>query len=76
MSISDFCDAVSKLLPCKTIYYPGPMQIELFLNVNDKDVSFVYDEEFIRFNDFDDIMARIDDDLFTVANRINKGKII
>ena len=66
-------EKIEKFLPCNIIYYPGPMQIELFINVNNTPVKFVYDEEYINSHDIEDIMLRINDDLFLAGNRINTG---
>lgn len=67
-------ELIEKCLPCRIIYHPGPMQIELSINVNNTPVKFVYDEEYINSHDFEDIMSRIDDDLFLAGNRINTGR--
>ena len=57
-------EKIEKVLPCKIIYYAGSQQIGLFINVNNKPIKFIYDEEYINSHDFEDIMLKIDDDLF------------
>lgn len=66
-------EIIEKFLPCVIVYHPGPMQIQLFINVNNVPVNFVYDEEYINSHNIEDIMSRIDDDLFLAGNRNNTG---
>lgn len=74
LELSVKIEEIKKRLPCQIIYYPGSEQIELFINVNDTPVRFVYDEQDIIFQGIETIMMRIDDDLFLAGNRINKGE--
>lgn len=72
MLTHEFIDTIEKYLPCNVIYYPGTQQLCLFLNINNKPCTFCYDEEYINANCFEDIMCRIDDDMFYCANRGDK----
>ena len=72
MLTHEFIEMIEKWLPCNVIYYPGPKQIMLFLNINNKPCKFCYDEEYINSNCFEDIICRIDDDMFSFANRGRK----
>lgn len=75
MRVEKFCEDIKKIIPCNTIYYPGPAQVVVFLNVNNKSVRLCYDEEFIELNWPEDIFAVVEDDLFRVGLEINTGRV-
>lgn len=76
MKVRHFCKEISRMIPCHTVYYPEDRQVVVCTNVNNKDVTLCYDEEFIEYNYPDTIFAVVEDDLFSIGKDINiSGRI-
>ena len=71
MRVEKFMEVIKKILPCNTIYYPREQQVVVFINVNNKDVTLCYDEEFIEQNWDTEVFIVVEDDLFRIGNEVN-----
>ena len=68
MKTEDFTNSIKLILPCYTVYCPGPKQIKIYLLVNNHPVHLCYNEDFINKYSFEFIMNVINNDLFDFAN--------
>ena len=75
MSIRKFIKDMEKMLPCDVMYDPKDHQLIVFIRVNNRNVTFCYDEEFIEQNQPEDIFSVINDDLFLIGLEINTGRV-
>lgn len=71
MTVVTFCEKIRKILPCITIYYPRDAQVVVYLNVNNKQFTLCYDEEFIKCNGEDTIFLKVEDDLYLIGIEVN-----
>lgn len=75
MEVDEFIKYVEKFLPCKCIYYPRDCQVIVFTNINNKNIKLRYNAEIIERSCKNEILNKVNDDLFRIANEINTGRL-